>query len=196
MYQIRSRPRRKQIALIALIIAVVLPTMASAASAGTPQLPDEVDPSSSDVLISKQPMNVGCDAQMTDRARQYAVEQGYCPEEAVDARPTNTVPGTCGTSFLFVFDESNGGDGTIRYGFNSSLGPIVSRNLSIGFAGVDNLGSFGDASLMFSSSYESARTVFFGAGGLGYAQMGGTATTSFGLPCTINLPADVTFISF
>lgn len=138
-------------------------------------------------------MRLDC-THMTAEAKAYADARGYCSASNTTISPNGVVYGNCGDSWIYIFDVTLG-DVDIDYGFDSSLGTVVYRNLGIGFAGTANSGGWPDNGWMFSSSYYSSRQNIYVGYGEAYASLGGTVTLVWGGQCDLLNPSDATWVS-
>ena len=181
-------------------IRVVLAAMMAVAAAALSLLagpamasPSGAPPSSPPAGAIHAQMVLNCDT-MSAKAHGYAVSHGYCPTSTGSAAPNAVAYGNCGDSWIYIFDDTEG-NAEIDWGFDSSLGAVVYRSLSVGYSGVDESGGWPDAAWMSSSSYANARTgIWVGPYGEAYATVGGTVTLWWGGQCTLLEPTDSTYM--
>lgn len=182
-----GRPRLTLLAALPLVAMLFL--MLGAGSAAATPTADGAERAEGKVVEAE--MRLDC-TNMSESVHDYAVEHGYCPSED-DVGPDDIRYGSCGSSEIWI-SSAGGGDASIEYGFNSSLGPVVYRNLGIGYAGDDDSGGWNDSGVMASSSYYAADTLFTGVGQAD-TSLGGTVTLAWGGQCTLLEPHSTAFIS-
>lgn len=125
---------------------------------------------------------------MSAKAHQYAVAHGYCAGGS--RSPDTVVTGNCGSSEIYIYTDYSTPDlgwADIKYGFASTKGTVIYRNLGVGYAGESDSGGFNDSSVMFSSSYTRTVSRYVGSGEA-YASVGGTVTLWWGAQCTLLEP--------
>ena len=162
----KARPLiRRAIFTASAVIALIL------AMAVSPAAASEVAPgndNANDAYVSV-PMQLDC-VNMTDEAREYAREHNLCPagksrNDVVN--PDGQATDTCGDAWMYVQYTGVRGYGSIDYGFNSSIGNVVYRNLAIGYAGSEYYGGWNDAGWMNDYFYTTGQVRYMG---WGYAQ--------------------------
>ena len=138
-------------------------------------------------------MSLDCGS-LSGGARQYAEDHKYCRKSHGQLVPMDQATGTCGSSWLYIRDTGIR-EATIRYGFSSSWGVVVSRQLFGYWSSTSGLkGNWTDISLMASTSYSTTRTRNTGYGGA-TAWVSGEVTLFWGGTCKLGQPIDYEFIS-
>jgi hypothetical protein len=151
-------------------------------------------------------MKLDC-TDMSTQARAYANEHRLCDDASVlsedeglltengTALPMDTQWGNCGSSWIYVFNNG-GGNADVLWGFNSTLGTVVHRNLTVYWSNwhTGMNGSFLDKHHMFSSFYQKSR-VFHTKPGSVLVGLTGTVTLVWGGQCVLLIPTDVVDIS-
>ncbi|MBM6400448.1 hypothetical protein [Phycicoccus sonneratiae] len=172
-----------------LLLAIVVPSAAAAT-------PDAATPVG--VGVVEAPMYLDCGA-LRGQVRKYAVDHAYCPaagRTSGDVTPQNTVYGNCGSSFIYIEDPNwTSSTARFRYGFSSSKGIVVSRNLAVGYSGARGPGGFSDSGFMASTSYSHTSGERTTGSGYLYATLGGTVTLFWGASCTLLQPTDGEYIN-
>lgn len=168
------------VAIIAALCAVLTAMPASAAPAATPKPAP---------ATMHGRMQADC-AHASPSALKIAISKGVCASPGKTLNAVNE--GNCGTDNISLVPGPDA-NVTIYYGFDSSIGPVVYRDLSVGYAGGSFLGSFPDQSVMFGSSYSGSNTVFTGVGEA-FATLGGTVTLVYGLQCDLVPASDSTLV--
>ncbi|HEV2370801.1 MAG TPA: hypothetical protein VGS19_01415 [Streptosporangiaceae bacterium] len=149
------------------------------------------------VPVLRQHMTLDC-VHMSARAHRYAVEHRYC--SATSGRPGHGanpyVTGNCGDSYIYLNDEYDGGGADVFYGFDSSLGTVAYRSLSVGWYNNSDYssGGFGDSGWTWSSSYWADPPIYPHVGYV-TAWLGGTVTLWWGGRCTLLSPWDTNWIT-
>jgi hypothetical protein len=135
-------------------------------------------------------MKLDC-TDMSSKARAYADEHGLCDDASVD----DTQQGNCGLSWIYAWN-AGGGNATVWWGFNSFLGPVVYRNLTVSWSNWDTgtSGFFPDKNYMFSHLYEKEMD-FQTKPGQVLVGLSGTVTLAWGGQCVLLIPTDVVDIS-
>lgn len=79
--------------------------------------------------------------------------------------PDTTLPGDCGTG-TFEIHNLGRGNAQMVWGFNSSLGPAIYRNLEVNWVRekLGNSGGWTDAQPMFGAGYRNQKNVSTGTG--------------------------------
>jgi hypothetical protein len=174
---------------VAVVAALVTGSGTASASVATAQNSTQRTP----IKAVHAKMSLDC-THMSVAAHKYATGHGYCAAATTKITPNGVAYGDCGDSWIYIFDVG-GGDADIDYGFDSSWGAAVVRNLSIGYAGWESSGGWSDSGWMSSSSYSSSREYIPVGPGDAYASMGGSIGLWWGGSCTLNDPSDSTWIS-
>lgn len=132
-------------------------------------------------------MSLDCAALDGDAAA-YATKNGLCPGGTGVAVPENTRWGNCGASWIYVSNRRSG-NAYVWWGFLSTLGTVVYRNLNAHWANYSRgtAGGFLDKNYMFSSSYTNDRVFKTAAGEVAVA-LSGSVRLVWGGSCTILIP--------
>ena len=110
--------------------------------------------------------------------------------------PAGEVSGNCGSSFITLTNLENGEAG-IDWGFESSLGIVIQRVLTVSWNNLSLTGlhnSFADDDPMFSADYENLKDVYSGHGYV-HAELTGNVLLIWGGVCTLLAPQDVEIIT-
>ncbi|HEV8557123.1 MAG TPA: hypothetical protein VGR06_12090 [Actinophytocola sp.] len=181
----RARSRRWNLWYALTILAVLLAS--SLVSAGTVA----AESARSEPVTVNGKMVLDC-VHMTPETHKYAVENNYCTDGAT---PQNTVYGDCGYSFIYIYALGSL-EAQVYYGFGSSLGAVVYRNLGVGWASTSGLsGGWNDSGVMASSTYATNRYINPGYGTT-YVALGGDVVLWWGGTCTLLGPTDNRFIGY
>lgn len=191
---VRTRGHAALVGVLALVLAAVGAAPSSAAvvvevAHGRTILADDPPADATEVG-----MVFDC-RELDKTALDYAVTMGYCSSESDEVGPRNTRYGNCGSSWIYI-EQGTASKARFRYGFSSSKGAVIARNLAVGYVGGNGQpGGFNDSGVMASSSYQ--RTTSNITVGRGYltAQMGGTVTLFWGAKCTLLNPSDGEWIN-
>jgi hypothetical protein len=146
--------------------------------------------------VIRVPMTLNC-TRMSASEHAYAVAHHYCPAVPHGGiMLMNTVPGTCGDSFMYVLNDADGGGAHLLYGFDSTAGTVIFRNLIVGWLNNTHLNSheFSDIGIMASDNYEQMPPVYTRTGRV-TAWLGGGVTLWWGADCSVDGPSDVNNIS-
>lgn len=154
---------------------------------------------SSTALAQPVPMTLDC-ASLSGHAAAYATAHGYCSSiqggTREGAMPYGTVYGNCGSSWLYAYNQANGGWVSFQEGARSTMGPIASvgwnvrwTNYSRGTGG--NVSGFG---FVFSSTWNHWDSAFTGKGSV-FASMTGSVALWWGGTCYFLYPSDSTFVT-
>lgn len=182
-----ARHLRRAVITSAIVALALAGLSASASAATTP-----AHASTSGVRVIHIGLALDC-AHMSASARHYAIAHHYCTAAgtaAIHPDSTGTEPGDCGTSFITI-NNLRGGRAQFIWGFSSTLGTVIGRNLAVNWLNelFGNFGGWGDSSVMFSSSYSSpARTVATGEGEV-FGDEGGSVLLWWGATCTLLNPS-------
>lgn len=87
-------------------------------------------------VIVTAPMTIDCGT-MSAKAHRYAVAHGYCSSGS-SSSPDAVKTGNCGSSEIYIYTDYYTpalGWAEIKYGFASTLGTVVYRNLVVAYAG-------------------------------------------------------------
>lgn len=114
----------------------------------------------------------------------YAIDHGYCPAPSKGGVTPQTVQTyNCGSSWIYAYNKGYRGKLWVSYGFSSTNGSVVYRNLTIGTS--SGIG-WGDAAWMASTSYNTERFVGnFNVGSWQSASMSGSIVLVWGGTCSI-----------
>lgn len=170
----------------ALALATAVSAFAATASSASAATKAGASTTAS-VQVVTAPMTLDCGT-MSAKAHQYAVAHGYCAGGS--RSPDTVVTGNCGSSEIYIYTDYSTPDlgwADIKYGFASTKGTVIYRNLGVGYAGESDSGGFNDSSVMFSSSYTRTVSRYVGSGEA-YASVGGTVTLWWGAQCTLLEP--------
>jgi hypothetical protein len=137
----------RAVVILALFAAVVSGLEAQAASAAGPS-----PPGATQTLVATVPMQLDC-SRLSASAMQYATSHLYCMSSGANA-PNNEVGGNCGYSYLYMYNAHRG-DARFHYGFHSTDGTVIDRNLTISWANWTHgvVGNFPDSIGMFNATY-------------------------------------------
>jgi hypothetical protein len=186
--QVRSAfgSRRPIVVALALAIAVALGGgTATAAVAGVPKPGEAVK-----VEVA---MALDC-VNLTPTAREYALTNKICTPDGKavqsDVSTNGTVEGTCGTSWIYIFNAYRG-MARFLYGYNSTQGAVAAHWLTINWAnwtrGTAN--NFGDSGSPLSSYFQNAQNKYTDTGWVNTA-LSGTVLLWWGGTCTLLNPTD------
>ena len=126
---------------------------------------------------------LACD-EFTGEVLAYAQEHGYCPTPGKGGvTPQAVQTYNCGSAWIYGFNNGIRGRMYVSYGFSSTQGVVVYRNLTVG---TDLAIGWGDGAAMWSTSYDSGSR-YVGIGSLGWhsASYSGAVTLVGGGWCTI-----------
>lgn len=126
---------------------------------------------------------LACD-EFTGDVLAYAQKHGYCPTPSTGGPTTYAVQTyNCGTAWIEGYNRGTRGRMYVNYGFTSSQGVVVHRNLTVG---TDLAIGWNDSAAMWSTGYDSGHR-YVGIGSLGWhsASYSGTVTLIWGGWCTI-----------
>ena len=126
---------------------------------------------------------LACD-EFTGEVLAYAQEHGYCPTPGKGGvTPQAVQTYNCGSAWIYGFNNGIRGRMYVSYGFSSTQGVVVYRNLTVG---TDLAIGWGDGAAMWSTSYDSGSR-YVGIGSLGWhsASYSGAVTLVWGGWCTI-----------
>jgi len=143
--------------------------------------------------MKEVPMTLDC-VNMTEQARDYALRNNLCTTDGHtpegDLSVKNKVDGDCGSSWIWVYNASRGYARTV-YGYHSTDGTVVAHVLRVSWYNWSTGGASGwtDAAGELSSTYETSRTTFTGAGFVTVG-LSGFVALWWGGTCTINNPTD------
>lgn len=161
----------------ALLAALVVGTGAASA-----------DSTSAGGELLRVDMRLDC-VNMTEQARSYAVEHDLCTADG-QVGTAGVVTGNCGSSWIWIYN-ANGGRARFVYGYASTQGTVIAHVLRVSWYNWATGGASGwtDAAGRLSSSYETSRTTFTGAG---YVTTGlsGFVTLWWGGTCNLLNPTD------
>lgn len=178
--------------LTVAIMAAVAAALGAGTAAAAPAPDDAANPPAATVVRAE--MLLDC-TNMRESVHEYAVAHEYCPPAGSGDVSTNgIVYGNCGSSEIWLSNEPGVGWASVVYGFNSSVGTVVHRNLGIGVAGDDASPSWNDSGWMNSSTYYAGNSVWTGIG-WAYASLGGTVTLIWGGQCTLLEPQAAKYIN-
>ena len=173
--------RRNQNVLMVLSFVASLSLLAvpgASASANNPP---------TDPVVVTVNMEVDC-ANITAEAEAYAIENDINICGLGEDTNRGTVTSNCGTSTILLNRIGGGRTLSVNYGFYSSLGDVIFRNLWVAVgSGGGSVGGWGDVSGMFHYVYNGARLQTFPSG-MAYAQLGGTVNLWWGLTCVLGQP--------
>jgi hypothetical protein len=192
----RARHFRRAVATAA-IVALAMAGLSASASAATTSSHASVG---GDVPVVHLEFTLDC-AHMSVSARQYANAHHYCSAaRAAGIRPdsTGTAAGTCGTSFITINDLRHG-NAQFIWGFSSSLGAVIDRNLELSWVNETfkgkGFGGWPDNSIMAGVNYSSSpMTVQTGEGDI-FGDLGGSVVLWWGARCYLNNPVTTQHIS-
>lgn len=103
-------------------------------------------------------------------------------------QPANYIYGTCGSSAISMRRSLLSSTSvTIQHGFQSTVGPMVFRNLSVSYTYGTVTAGYSDVSVMASAVHEQSRNRTVTRGAV-HAALLGTATTAWGLICYLKGP--------
>ncbi len=106
---------------------------------------------------------LACD-EFTGDVLAYAQEHGYCPTRSKGGVTTQAVQTfNCGSAWIYGFNNGMRGRMYVSYGFNSTQGVVVYRNLTVG---TDLAIGGGDGAAMWNTYYDSGSR-YVGIGSLG-----------------------------
>ncbi len=194
----RFRGHALGVAALALLAMVMFVPAASAAPSQAPPPSTTLHTPRTGHAVHMK-MTLDC-VHMTPGARVYADQHRYCagrsanPASAgtVTPAPDNVVTGTCGDSWLWIWDGQNGYT-DFQFGVYSDLGSIMMLNYDVSWANWRNgfSGSIYDTVWPWDASWE--RTTFdYTAPGDISAIFSGTATLVWGGECVLNGATDST----
>jgi hypothetical protein len=192
--KMRGRKRKAgavSLAGIGAIIGAIMLIPATAANAGP--LAGRSSTGLRIVGEAQAKMTLDC-AALTGKVLQYAVKHDYCTAGGNGVAPQDTVSGNCGTSEVYIENDGNG-YGVIIYGFASSQGTVVYRDLTIGWGGNLAEGIHDDNGWMYSTSYYATTNEVYPGAGPAYADMGGSVQLLWGATCYIAEPYSITTIT-
>lgn len=174
---------RLVVALGLAVMCLTVPTTSALAS----------QPGPHSVPASAVAMTIDC-VNMTVSVHEYAVAHNYCPATS-GHQILGTTYGDCGSSWLLMWDYGHN-YADFSYGFQSSQGNVVRRNLGINWTNwsTGGSGSFGDNDWMNSSYYNTTRTEYTYSGFV-TGSMSGWVLLWWGGVCTIIPPSDSTTVS-
>jgi hypothetical protein len=145
-------------------------------------------------VVENVPMTVDC-TQGSASVQQYAVAHGLCPAGAGVAQPDNLVRGNCGDSFLYM-SNARSGNASFRYGFDSSQGHVIDRNLVVSWVnwtrGVH--GNFHDSIAMWNTHYSHTVAKYTQTGFVS-GVLSGDVILWWGGICTISYPTSSTTVT-
>jgi hypothetical protein len=176
----------------AAVVAVALTSLGFAAATAASAAP--ATPGTGTAKQVRATMTLNCAALAPDK-RQFAVDHQYCPpvtaaEKSGGVGAQNIVPGTCGTSWLWIWDRGQG-VAEFDFGAHSTQGSITEVSWNIPWynyrTGVAN--AFGDASWPWSSQWDDSVRIWTDTGRVS-ATLTGTAILWWGATCDIQLPSD------
>lgn len=187
--------RRRGIAALTAVLSIGVLLMGGGVAQAAPVLDK---PIVNGIVLSPEPTLVAeglmvpdCEG-LTDEAREYAVanEIDICgildPPGSVSTRDIRT--GQCGSSAIFAY-QAAGYSIQINYGFQSTVGNMALRALEVTWVGTAASDYNLDFAFMNAATYNGSYTEYAGRG---YAavELGGTATTVWGLICYLLGPFD------
>jgi hypothetical protein len=164
----------------------------AAATAGlltiaTPAAADSTD-TAVPVGATKSAMYLDC-AALSASALELAGQRGLCRSYADGGVGTQDLRfDTCGWSWIFVYNEG-GGTARFEYGFVTTLGTAVRRNLVISVITTGWGTGIGDSNWMFSASYSNAKRYHTGPGSV-IGGLSGTVLLVTGFVCQLTNPTD------
>jgi hypothetical protein len=189
----------KTFAFTAAVTFTLMATVASGGSAdASPPVPSEQSVSPQ---IVEGRMLPDCDS-LSESAREYArlhdIEVcgvvGIHDDGSASYVPKNKIPGDCGSSAIYLYrSRVSPSQVTFEWGFESTVGSMVIRDLMVTWAYGSKTGSHEDYGIMGSAVYNGEMNKVF-ADKTTHAVLLGTAITGWGLDCylagpTASLPA-------
>jgi len=179
--------RAIKVASVSIALVVTLATSPAMASTVSPVVQRD---QASVVSVS---MTLDC-VNMTPKARTYADAHGLCASHSTagGVSPMNVVPGNCGESWIYLVDKDNG-YGSINYGFNSSQGNVIYRNLVVSYAGQRSGNVFPDAAWMNGYYFQTGQVRYMGYGWASVV-LGGSVTLWWGGVCNILSPTSRAYL--
>lgn len=174
------------LAAAAAVLVVTLVVPATSVSAATI---DSTPTSQSSVTVIQGTMTPECNNLSASTAayiQDHGIQVCGYNQSATQGgiHPDGYATGNCGSSYVFIYDN-NGGTADVAYGFNSTIGNMVYRNLVITWSGDEASGSFPDAAFMNNFTYNSPLRLIIPGYGPAGAHLGGSATTFYGLTCSM-----------
>ncbi len=169
------------IAICTSVISVsASPANATTSSAATPSV----------TTVSAR-MVLDC-VHLTSKARAYAASHHYCGGATSKSHmsPYTIVSGACGSSRISIIHYPTVAQALILWGFDSTQGNVIFRNLTISWNNSTPggaRGSFGDTGPMLSTRWRNQRVVNSGAGTI-FAALDGWILLWWGGTCAILHP--------
>lgn len=184
-----------------LILPLLLVAIVALTGLGTNGTHATAAEASQRLTVIEVPMILDC-VNMTDEAREYADERGYCDANTEanpgDATTESISEGDCGTAAFFI-DDMPGFTGFADFllGVTSSKGPITQYSYTTTWwnFSASTWGSWADTVYPFNTSWTDIFTKQPGAGWVG-GEMVGTASLAWGGQCIVTPPPfDTTIVT-
>jgi hypothetical protein len=176
------------VAVLGGLFVVALTQVPAAAQAPVSALAQPIAPAGG--VLVRATARLDC-ASLSPRGHQYAAAHHLCTTPTGGTQPQSIVDNSCGSSWLWISNPLVGRT-NITYGFDSTLGPIVHRELSVQVwfthpnNSIDNF-TIPDFGFMLASRYQTVWGEQTGPGGAA-AQLTGTVELAIGGYCFITLP--------
>jgi len=187
--------RASSVSILVLLGVIGLSVQASASTAPARSVTGSA---ASTVTTVKQGLSLDC-AAMSASVHSYAVAHGYCATNAISsdgARPADQEDGTCGSSSIYIYNDDDGGQALFVWGFSSSDGSVIVRNLEISWSNWTQLysGGYSDVDGMANANYVRSQLVNTGTGFVANG-LSGSITLWWGGVCTIENPTSSTDVT-